>query len=182
MLCAEALRKLYRAQRKKVLQLPSTQYKREGEIFDIKTFGRLFNIITYTESRFHFLFFRWTVEESLERMLSWVEWCSSQRTNGSFIPNSARQSRCNSTESFFHELYLENFQQIMQCQSEILQQRHDTMNDTNWDGFQDSKKKLESILCGGSDPKSEPSKVENKYRRHSRNVEHVRTGDPNNCG
>jgi hypothetical protein len=61
MLCGETLKKLHRAQRKKerkkVLQLPSTQYKREGEIFDIKTFGRLFNIITYTESRFHFFIF-----------------------------------------------------------------------------------------------------------------------------
>jgi len=58
MLCAETLRKLYRAQRKKVLQLPSTQYKREGEIFDIKTLEDFLILLLTQKVVFIFYFFR----------------------------------------------------------------------------------------------------------------------------
>jgi hypothetical protein len=57
MLCAETLRKLYRAQRKKVLQLPSTQYKREGEIFDIKTLEDFLILLLTQKVVFIFYFF-----------------------------------------------------------------------------------------------------------------------------
>lgn len=61
MLCGETLKKLHRAQRKKerkkVLQLPSTQYKREGEIFDIKTLEDFLILLLTQKVVFIFYFF-----------------------------------------------------------------------------------------------------------------------------